>query len=240
MKTILIVEDDERQRINLKRMMSEIDICIYEAEDKEEALNICNRVLIDIFIVDIELKSTSGLDFALELRKIHKYELSWIIFLTTHVEYLTQAFKQVHCYDYIIKPYGKEEVLCTIKKLIYHVDQSKAIINESKHIVFGIRNGIEVKVYIHEIIFIEIKLRTCFIHTINGVYKTNKLSLKKLIEIIDSEDIIQSHRAFLVNINYIRKIESIDSKIREIYFENCDDTALLSYNFKNAVLDKFK
>ncbi|MPN36597.1 Transcriptional regulatory protein BtsR [bioreactor metagenome] len=120
MKNILIIEDDERQRINLKKIISENDVVIYEAQDKDEALDICNKVCIDIFLVDIVLKSSSGLDFALEIRKINKYELSWIIFITTHREYLTEAFKQVHCYDYIIKPYDKEEILSTIRKLISH------------------------------------------------------------------------------------------------------------------------
>ncbi|MCY6355854.1 response regulator [Clostridium sp. ZS2-4] len=103
MCTILLLEDDIKQRNNLKKMLYETNekLKFYEAEDKDEALDICKRVAIDIFFVDISLKNSSGLDFAVEIREMTKYELSWIIFLTTHMEYITQAFKKIHCYDYV-------------------------------------------------------------------------------------------------------------------------------------------
>jgi len=91
---------------------------IYEADDKDEALKISNDNTIDIFYIDIGLKNSSGLDLAIELRKTYKYEFSWIIFLTTHVEYITQAFKEVHCYDYILKPYDKQELIDKSKRIV--------------------------------------------------------------------------------------------------------------------------
>lgn len=121
---VLIVEDDKIQRESLKKMIKQIDkdINIYESVDKDEALEITNKINIDIFYVDICLNNSSGVDLAIELRQIPKYEFSFIIFLTTHVEYLTQAFKEVHCYDYILKPYNMLDVLNMTKHFKLHIE----------------------------------------------------------------------------------------------------------------------
>lgn len=241
MKSILLVEDDINQRRNLKKMLQEIDcsLRIYEAQDKYGALEILNNENIELFFIDISLKNSSGLDLALELRKIPKYELSWIVFLTTNVQYMFQAFKEIHCYDYIIKPYEKDEVIKLTKKLISGTYINNIAINERKYVVFEINKGISTRLYIDEIIFIEISLRTCIVHTKQGKYEIKRLTLKKALELIDSDDIMQCHKSFAVNINHINGIESISSRLSNIHFDNYDKTALLGYMFKNMVEEKF-
>ena len=239
---VLLVEDDKIQRNSLKMIIEQIDkhINIYEAEDKDEALVITNKHNIDIFYIDISLKNSSGLDFAMELRKVPQYEFSFIIFLTTHIEYITQAFKQVHCYDYILKPYEIADVVNMTKRFILHGNNIKITPTDKSYVVFEIRKGINVKIYVDEIIFIEVNLRNCIIHTVNGVYKVNRVALDKVLKLINCSNIIQCHKSFAVNMNHISKIETIDSKLREIYFENYDKNALLGYRFKNAIMDRFQ
>ena len=120
MYSIILVEDDYMQRDILKKMIiSKYEaIEIYEADSESSALEIINKYEINIFLIDISLKESSGLDLATKIRNIPKYELSPLIFLTTHVDYMLQAFKQIHCYDYIIKPYNKEDVLAMLNKFI--------------------------------------------------------------------------------------------------------------------------
>lgn len=237
---ILIVEDDQVQRENLRKMMQEINknLTIYGAEDKDEALKILNDNTIDIFYIDIFLKNSSGLDLAIELRKIYKYEFSWIIFLTTHKQYITQAFKEVHCYDYILKPYDKEELIAISKRLVLRLNNNTVV--ERKYAIFDLRDGIFIKVYVDEIIFIEVSIRTCTLHTKKGKYEVKGLSLKQFLKLVSSKDIIQCHKSFAVNINYISKIIKLSTKSFEIYFENYEKSALLSYKCKDVIMEKFK
>ncbi|WP_318011125.1 LytTR family DNA-binding domain-containing protein [Clostridium sp. FP2] len=239
---VLIVEDNKIQRKSLKKTIQQIDkdINIYESEDKDEALEITNDNNIDIFYIDITLKNSSGLDFAMELRQIPRYEFSFIIFLTTHVEYITQAFKQVHCYDYILKPYDIADVVNMTKRFTLYGNSVKDTPKDKSYVVFEIRKGIYVKIYVDEIIFIEVQLRIRMIHTVNGVYKVNNLALKNILKLINCDNIIQCHKSFAVNINNISKVESIDSKLSEIYFENYDKNALLGYKFKNTIMERFQ
>ncbi|MBU3160680.1 LytTR family DNA-binding domain-containing protein [Clostridium frigoris] len=239
---VLIVEDDMLQRKSLKKMIHQIDkgINIYESCDKDEALEITNIYSIDVFYVDICLNSSSGVDFAMEIRKIPKYEFSFIIFLTTHVEYLTKAFKEVHCYDYILKPYDMSDVVNMTKHFKSHIENINEKNKVKKYIVIEIKRGVNVKIYIDETIFIEVYLRKCMIHTVNGVYKVNNLALSKILKLINSKNIVQCHKSFAVNVNYIKKIENVDNKLSEIYFENYDKNAPLGYKFKNAIMEQFQ
>lgn len=239
---VLIVEDDKIQRKSLKEMVQQIDktINIYECEDKDEALEITIMNNIDIFYLDISLKNSSGLDFAIELRKIPKYEFSLIIFLTTHIEYLKQAFKEIHCYDYILKPYDISDVMNMTKRYILNGNNIVETQKTKRYVIFEVRKGIKVKIYVDEIIFIEVDVRICLVHTENGVYKINNLSLKNIIKLINCTNILQCHKSFAVNINNIRKIEHVDSKLSEIQFENYDKKALLGYKFKGTIMECFQ
>jgi two-component system response regulator LytT len=244
--SIIIVEDDPIQRYVLKKMLiSKYEfINIYEADSESTALDIIKQNDINMFLIDISLKESSGLDLAMKIREIPKYEFRQIIFLTTHMEYITQAFKRIHCYDYIIKPYNQYEVQTMLNKLILHDNSDssseKDKLDEDREIVITLKNGIYVGIKVTDILFIEVTGKNCEVNTVNGTYVANNISLKKMIQSINCEYIIQSHRAFAINRNYIYRIEKLDVKISRVYFNNYDKTALLGYKFKDNVITEFK
>lgn len=247
MYSIILVEDDSMQIDILRKMIVSKHefIKIYEADSENSALDIIKNHDINMFLIDISLKESSGLDLAMKIRAIDKYQFSQIIFLTTHMEYITQAFKQTHCYDYILKPYNQEDVQAMLSKLITYENNrlnrvdDKVNEDENKEVVITLKNGIYVGIKIDSILFIEVKGKNCEVHTFNGIYITNNISLKKLLNLICCEYIIQSHRAFAVNKNYIHKIEKLDVKLSMIHFNNYANTALLGYKFKDSVLSEF-
>ena len=62
----------------------------------------------------------------------------------------------------------------------------------------------------------------------------------KILKDINCNNIIQCHKSFAVNVNYIKKIQNVDNKLSEIYFENYDKNAPLGYKFKNRVMERFQ
>jgi Response regulator of the LytR/AlgR family len=249
--SIIIVEDDFMQREFLKKMILSINefIEIYEADSENTALDIIEKYDINMFLIDISLKESSGLDLAMKIRKIDKYEFSQIIFLTTHREYITQAFMQTHCYDYIIKPYDQETVQAMLSRLIHYESGRLNNRNDNfndcnkkndRKVSITLKNGIYALIKIDDIVFIEVKGRNCELNTINGVYEAQNTSFRKIMKLIDCKYIIQSHRAFAVNKNHICKIERINVKLSTIYFSNYVKTALLSYNFKDYIISKVR
>lgn len=240
MVNVLVVEDEKVERETLARMICEAgrNIKVWGAESKYSALDISRKAPIDFFYIDIALKNSSGMDLALELRYMERYKLSWIIFVTSNVNYMLDAFKKTHCYDYIIKPYDKNKVIEMTKLLIagsYEKGESKKV---DKHVSFSLSADISVRIKVEDIVFIVVNLRLMTIYTRDRNYKLRKMSLKKVLDMVDCRDIIQTHRAYAVNINFISSIQKISNKSWEISFGCCSEKAFLSYNFKDEVMKK--
>lgn len=232
MINILIVEDDSKQRKNLSKIIKELDstINVYEADNRKDALKIAEEVEINCFLIDMILKDSNGLDLAIKIREISKYKLTWIIFITNLIDYMLKAFKEVHCYDYILKPYKKENLKQTMKLLIE--DHYKKVASKKiEHIFMEIKDG-AVKIVIDDIYFIEKKDRICIIHTKEGIYEVGRVSLKNIVEKINRSYIIQTHKSFAVNVNYIRKLEKLSKTCWEIYFFGYEKIAYLTNTYK--------
>lgn len=110
----------------------------------------------------------------------------------------------------------------------------------NKELIIKIRATVFIRVKIHDILFIEVKGRDCEINTINGSYTYTNISLKKILELINCDYIVQSHKSFAVNKNYIFKIEKLDIRLSSIYFNKYPKTALLGYRFKSNIIQEFK
>ena len=78
------------------------------------------------------------------------------------------------------------------------------------------------------------------IYTKSGRYEVKRLSLNKVLEMIDCDHIVQIHRSFIVNTNHIDKIESVSSKVWEISFKCCEIKVPLSYKFREGIVERFK
>jgi DNA-binding LytR/AlgR family response regulator len=240
MANILIVEDDIYQRKNLVAMIKELgdSYITFEADSEEEALKIVDHKKIDLFYVDIELKDSSGLEFAKKVRSNDVYKLTWIVFMTTYVKYMLEAFKEIHCYDYIIKPYDKEKVKELTLLLLKNRGNERTNKIEKRYIIFKSR-GIEIKQYIDDIFFIEICLRTIVLHTKLGKIEVNNLSLNKIKDMLNETNIIQCHRSYLANIEYVLKIDKTKSTW-EVFFRDYDLQAPVSRSYKKDFEEALK
>lgn len=241
MINILILEDDLIQRKSLARIVEKIDkqYVVYQADNMEEGLKIAKEKKISLFYVDITLRNSSGLDFAKEIRAKPQYKLTWIIFITTHVKHMLEAFKEIHCYDYIIKPYEKEkveEVTLTLLKCGQTTNLSPQV--EEKYVIFGI-NGVSLKLSVNEIVFVEVCFRTSIVHTKTGKYEIKNMPLKKVKEMMKEFDFIQVHRAYIVNLNLIKVINRTASPW-SIQCQNYEGTIPIGDKFKKATFNAFE
>lgn len=237
MINILVVEDEEIQRKNFIKMIKEVDknINVYEAEDEEGALQIAKDYNIEFFYFDISLKASSGLELALKIRKIDKYELSWIIFITTYKQHALYAFKKIHCYDYILKPYNKEDVKNMTKRIISHISSKNISYDESEKYVLFEKNKIKIKVFLKDIYFIEVVLRNTIVHTVQGKYELDRMSLKNVLSLVKNDFIIQSHRSYIINTKYIRQIEKIALTSWKVSFYNYHEPAFIGSKYKDDI-----
>lgn len=237
MPKILIVEDDDIQRGNMKAMLQELgqEYRILDSSSAYHALDLLKSNSIDLFLIDIHLQNESGLKLARHIRRIPGYELTWIVFVTSYLEYILEAFKEIHCYDYLLKPYDKTAMHNLIKKLLFPNSGGKNTSEERKYIFVDI-NGIMAKVFIDDIIFIEVFGKLCIIHTTKGAYDVKNFTLTKLLGLMRDSKLIQSHRSYVVNTYYIQSINK-NMPCWEIHFVNYEKTALVGGKYKENLME---
>lgn len=237
---ILIVEDKELIRNNLGDMLEEeiTDVEIMKAKDGQQAINIMNEKEIDLFFLDIHLPDMTGLDVAEEIRKIDKYYFSFIIFLTTYSEYLLEAFKKFHCYDYLIKPFKKEQVLSTVKLLKTQVVIQQPN-NVRRPIYFDLKNTV-ISMYDTEIYFIEVNRRVHTVYTEHGVYNIPNMSVKKMVNLLSYDCFVQCHRSYIINASNLLKIVKNESGPWIVYYKGIKEHALVSKKYKAIVRECVK
>jgi DNA-binding response OmpR family regulator len=62
MSKILVVDDEQNIRFVFKEVLTEEGYDVFEAQSAEDTFDILNRELIDLVLLDIKLRSESGLD----------------------------------------------------------------------------------------------------------------------------------------------------------------------------------
>lgn len=212
MAKVLIVEDDLLTGKGLETIINsinskiEIDITGYAGK----ALNYIKKANYDMFLLDIQLKDYSGFELAKEIRNIDNYKLTPIIFVTAIPTRELMAFKEIHCYDYIVKPFKEEEVRDTLETIINHGIATE-VAEEDKYLKLKQRDYFYV-IKQDEIIYIEAKNKKVFIITINESIALSTYTLKQLLDKLTT-DFIRCHKGYIINLNYIKKIDKVNNDI---------------------------
>ena len=142
---ILVLEDEKSQRDALVKIIEKnfLDSKVYSSESLAKARQFLTEKRFDLFLLDIEVLDGSGIEFAKKIRKIDKYKLTGIVFITANLIHMLEAFKEIHCYDFLIKPYNERNVLDIIKLFENNND---SIGKEGKYVMFNIEGAITTKV----------------------------------------------------------------------------------------------
>ena len=221
---ILVLQNEVYQSEMLKKCIEEkfLDVRVYEAESQVEAKKIISSGnIIDLFLLDTKLKEGSGLDFAKFIRKQEKYEVN--------------ALKETNCFDYLLKPYSIEKVFELLDKFLRHLKK----IDNNKYIFLKDINGDQIKIYHKDILFLEYYLKKCVIHTKNRSINIKTNSIENVIKEINYKNFLRTHKSYAVNLDNVKEIKRINSKLWEVVFNDYNKTADLSYSFKNK-LEIFK
>lgn len=216
-----LVDDQKYDLEKLFVTMSQVpDIEIaFMTNDAEEAYEKIKKNEIDILITDIEMPTLSGYELA---DLINSYALDIkIIFVTGHSGYAVHAF-ELNVLDYIMKPYTKERLLKGISR--YEMKESireghgKLILKQKTEMQFINKN---------DIIFVERTGRSTTIVTVDGEYSTYQ-SLTELEDEFIERHFLRSHRAFILNIHYVKNFSLYTKHSYSVTFQHTKKTALIT------------
>lgn len=227
--TILIVEDELKIRTGLVVIARKIhpNIKIMEASSEEEAMNIIQNHTISAFFLDIGLNDSCGFELASKIREMNNHKFTPIVFVTGQYNQRLDAFVNLRCYDYILKPFRVEQLHKVFEDVLYFGINSKQESN-----VLKLKNkSITYKMFEDEIIFIEYSNRTLIINTISEQLSFQSYSLMKVMNMVTCR-FIQCHKSFIVNRDYIK---GFNSKENEIILKDSNETIPVGRKYKTIL-----
>ena len=182
----------------------------FKSDNSEDILDYIKRNPSDVFLLDINLKSSkTGLELAEEIRKVKKN--SYLIFTTGHLEYAMVAYKY-KTFDYIAKPITYDRLEDTVIRLFedvnglnkryLRIDNKNTLVDESE-IQYVKRDGMK-------LVF----------HTPSRDYDTYS-SFNKFQDKLP-KSYIRCHKSCIANINQIKDIEPVSGTITFRDGSTCD------------------
>lgn len=224
MTTILIVEDSFQDRKLYSEAMSSLfQVELLYAESAEEALKLMKIHKIDLFLLDVELPGMDGFSLAARIRNTAQYELTLILFITGYSKNPLEAFRQYHCYDFIVKPFSieefKEKIAGLIEKLHRKKERESPIIR--KLVAFE-TEGETIFVPIEEILFAQVSRSRCEVQTKTHLISLKKVALQDVIETVNDTFFVRCHKSFAVNVKQIASIRRINYRLSELSFEHSE------------------
>lgn len=212
---VLIIDDERLARVRLKKLLenfSEVFHIIGEAENGNQAKQLIESLQPDVVFLDIEMPGLTGFELLTKLEYI-----PLVIFCTAYEEYSLKAF-ETNSIDYLIKPVKRERLEQTVLKIeklkanFSTENVFKAIDTISSEKVIKQITSITVKKK-DEIIFVKLEDISHFeatekyvtLHTVSGVELIEQ-SLAQLEQKLPNF-FLRIHRGYLINTNYIKKIQ---------------------------------
>jgi two-component system chemotaxis response regulator CheY len=111
MKTCMIVDDSSVIRKVARRILEGLDFRVSEAEDGEQALELCRRELPHAILLDWNMPKMDGYEFLRALRRLPGGDGPRVVFCTTEndVAHIARAL-HAGANEYIMKPFDKDIV----------------------------------------------------------------------------------------------------------------------------------
>src|SRR5580693_10337079 len=124
--SVLIVDDEEKLRSLLKRIISLEGFSVYESSSIKAANKILEKELVDVLLCDVKLPDGNGVAFTQETKK--KFPLLEIILLTAYgnIGDGVQAMKY-GAFDYITKGDDNDKIIPLLNNAIQKAHLQKRV-----------------------------------------------------------------------------------------------------------------
>ena len=195
---IAVCDDDKAAREHIVSLVKEQiqDAEIMTFATGEEMLEV--QSTFDISFLDVEMREISGMDVANHIRQEEQGNTkSIIIFVTGYEKYMNSAF-DVSAFHYLLKPIDEEKFRSVFLRAL---DELYAVRERTKRFILVRNSGIQQKVYLKDIYYIESANKKIIIHTTMGVLDSyGKMNeLERMI----GNGFYRCHRCYLVNMEQI-------------------------------------
>jgi len=215
MTTALVAEDEPMLREQLKARLAEAwpELAIVEAENGEQALAVVDERNPDVAFLDIRMPLVSGLDVAHAIAgRCH------VVFVTAYDEYAVAAFDE-GAVDYLLKPVTAERIAkvtarvkarlalppLDLTALLAKLAQRDEGAAPLKWIRASLGNVMQV-IPVADVVYFQAEDKYTKVVTRESEALIKK-PIKDLFDALDQEVFWQIHRATIVNLHAIARVE---------------------------------
>ncbi len=211
---ILVIDDEQLALDRMKRLLGELN---YKDVITSLDYSIALEQRFDVVFLDINMPEINGIELGKLILK--KFPLTKIVFQTAYSEFALDAF-EVGSVDYILKPIEIERVEKTLSRLKKMITQS----NDKLLVKLG---GNSYILNPSDVCYIKADLAEVYVKSKNASgYMSNNIS--DLEVSLASFGFVRVHRSYLVNLNKIKSLSSIENSKFVITFYDIDDELISS------------
>lgn len=244
---VMVVDDDDRERIVLRYMLEQLDnvSIVAEAKNGADALVLAQDKQPDLVFLDILMPGMSGLDVAKQLKTWSSPPL--VAFVTGQRDYAVEAF-EIGVLDYINKPLNPGRIEETIRRAAYWLEHEQIIeqlteVRIKERIERFLKRLRQEDVYFdrlpvrdrnrvilldqNDIVCVASDKKKVIIITTSGQYLAG-YTLSELENRLDKGRFLRVHQAYIVNLNYISHFETRGDGSYIIRLNHCDREIVLS------------
>ena len=230
---VMLIEDEAGMRLLLRRIIEkhpEFEV-VAECEELTEAVLAFNRQRPEVVFLDIGIKGQNGIECARILTDLNPKVK--IIFATAYTEYMSEAF-ELYAFDYLVKPFDLERVKRTLNRIVEQMlpreyePEEKIVRSEYRQDKLLVK-GKESMSFIHipDIVLIQRENNATVIYTEKDSYVTS-VSMAELEKKLDPEQLLRSHKSYIINLSRIRKVEPYGRWTYIVHFQGRKEDALLT------------
>lgn len=221
---VLIVDDEKLALNRLNRILKEEGVSeITSCSSAIDAIKELSKTSFDVAFLDISMPDMSGLELANAILNINPK--TFIIFQTAYEEHALEAF-QSGGIDYLLKPISNENIKKSLDKIQKYLVQSSLDKSSEKKLVA--KRGSKIYLIdIDDIYYVKADLDEVIIKIKDAdAYLRKKIG--DMQTLLEGKNFFRVHRSYIVNVDKIRSMQSVEQSKLEISFNGIDETVTSS------------
>lgn len=220
----MIVEDDELSASKMEMQIDKLGHDLFGvADNSDDAIAMLNNEQPDLILMDINIEGDyDGIELT---DMIHQQWSIPVIFISSlQDDYTFRRLQRTNPVSFILKPFSEVQLKRTIQLVVEQLkssndnsfELSEPTPKQAKEYIFIKKRKQLEKVKIADIFYIEADGKYAQINMIDKKYLI-RMSLREVVNRLSSNNFIQTHRSFVVN---MAKIKSVDLQDSVIILEN--------------------
>lgn len=246
MKKILIIEDDDSIRENIRQLLTRFGYEVYEAENGLKGVELSGEIMPELIVCDIMMPDLDGYEVLENLNRQTETAAIPFIFLTGRSEMSDLRYGMgLGADDYIIKPFKagdllrsietrlkKKETILVSEQRVQKENTRNNQLNSNSVIMAGTPPEI---LKISSIVYVNACGVYSEVHCSNGKTKLVRKLLKEWEAILPEEQFLRIHNSTVINLEYLERVEKWFNYSLRVYMRGIKEPLEVSKRYTPRV-----